>query len=203
MAIRNQVDRELRIRLAGEVDNMARNIIVLVGSIRKDSINVKLARALVKLAPQGFDFGFAKLDDLPLFNQDHDQNPAPEVERVKAQVKSANGLLFITPEHNRSIPTALKNVIDWVSRPYGKSLWPGKPAAIAGASVGTISTAVAQAHLRSMLGYLDVPTMGQPELYIRFTDGLITEGGDVTNESTRKFLQTFMETYVKWLGKFA
>lgn len=164
---------------------------------------MKLARALVKLAPQGFDFGFAKIDDLPLFNQDHDQNPAPEVERVKAQIKSAYGLLFITPEHNRSIPTALKNVIDWVSRPYGKSLWPGKPAAIAGASVGTISTAVAQAHLRSMLGYLDVPTMGQPELYIQFTDGLITEGGDVTNESTRKFLQTFMETYAKWLGKFA
>ena len=185
------------------VNNMARNIVVLVGSIRRDSINRKLARALVKLAPQGFDFGFAKLDDLPLFNQDHDQNAPPEVERVKAQVKSANGLLFITPEHNRSIPTALKNVIDWVSRPYGKSLWPGKPAAIAGASVGAISTAVAQAHLRSMLGYLDIPSMGQPEVYIRYTDGLITDDGDVTNESTRKFLHIFMERYVNWIDKFA
>jgi chromate reductase, NAD(P)H dehydrogenase (quinone) len=182
---------------------MAGNIVVFVGSIRKQSINLKLAKALIKLAPQELHFEFAKLDDLPLFNQDHDQNPPPEVERVKAQVKSAVGILFVTPEHNRSLPTALKNVIDWVSRPYGKSLWPGKPAAIAGASVGTIGTAVAQAHLRSMLGYLDVPTMGQPELYIRFTDGLITEGGDVTNESTRKFLQTFMDTYAKWLGKFA
>jgi chromate reductase, NAD(P)H dehydrogenase (quinone) len=181
---------------------MVSNIVVFVGSIRKESINLKLAKALIKLAPHELHFEFAKLDDLPLFNQDRDQNPPPEVERVKAQVKSAAGILFVTPEHNRSLPTALKNVIDWVSRPYGKSLWPGKPAAIAGASVGTIGTAVAQAHLRSMLGYLDVPTMGQPEVYIRFADDLINDDGDVTNEGTRKFLQTFIDRYANWLQKF-
>jgi chromate reductase len=182
---------------------MHRDVVVLVGSIRKDSINLKLAKALIKLAPQELRFNFAQLDDLPLFNQDHDQNPPPEVERVKAQVKLADGMLFVTPEHNRSLPTALKNVIDWVSRPYGKSLLPGKPAAIAGASVGAISTAVAQAHLRSILGYLDVPALGQPEVHIRFTDGLIDDDGNVTNGDTRKFLQTFIDKYVDWLGKFA
>src|SRR5262249_3459800 len=135
---------------------MARKIVVFVGSIRQTSINVKLARALAKLAPGDFHLEFARLDDLPLFNQDQERDPPPEIRRVQAQVSSADGLLFVTPEHNRSIPAVLKNVIDWLSRPYGKSLWAGKPAAIAGASVGTIATAVAQAHLRAMLGYLDV-----------------------------------------------
>lgn len=167
---------------------MALKVAVVVGSIRKNSINRKLAKALVKLAPSDLEFDFLDLGDLPVFNQDHDQNPPAPVERVKAQVASAGALLFVTPEHNRSLPTALKNALDWASRPYGSNLWAGKPAAIAGASPGAIGTAVAQAHLRSVLGYLDVPTLGQPEMYIHFTQGLIDDEGTVTNDGTRKFL---------------
>jgi chromate reductase len=181
---------------------MVRKVAVVVGSIRKESINLKLAKALVKLAPNEFECDFVRIDDLPVFNQDHDQNPPQQVMRVKAQIAAANALLFVTPEHNRSLPTALKNALDWVSRPYGKSLWPGKPAAIAGASVGAIGTAVAQAHLRGVLGYLDVPTLGQPEVYVHFTQGLIDDDGNVSSDGTRKFLQTFMDRYAAWAGKF-
>ena len=109
----------------------------------------------------------------------------------------------MTPEHNRSLPTALKNVLDWVSRPYGKNLWAGKPAGIAGASIGAIGTAVAQAHLRSVLGYLDVPTLGQPEVYIHFSQGLVDEDGNITNESTKSFLQNFVKCYAEWISKYS
>jgi chromate reductase len=182
---------------------MPLKVAVVVGSIRKDSINRKLAKALVKLAASDFEFDFLDLGDLPVFNQDHDQNPPAPVARVKAQVAAAGALLFVTPEHNRSLPTALKNVLDWASRPYGSNLWAGKPAAIAGASPGAVGTAVAQAHLRSVLGYLDVPTLGQPEMYIHFTQGLIDDQGTVTNDGTRKFLQGFMDRYVVWTRKFS
>jgi chromate reductase len=182
---------------------MPLKVAVVVGSVRKDSINRKLARALVKLAPSDIEFDFLDLGDLPVFNQDQDQNPPPPVARVKAQVAAASALLFVTPEHNRSLPTALKNVLDWASRPYGSNLWAGKPAAIAGASPGAVGTAVAQAHLRSVLGYLDVPTLGQPEMYIHFTSGLIDDGGTVSNDGTRKFLQGFMDRYVAWARKFS
>jgi NAD(P)H-dependent FMN reductase len=180
---------------------VARNVAVVIGSIRKDSINRKLAKALVKLAPKDLQCELVRIDDLPVFNQDHDQNPPEPVVRVKAQIAAANAFLFVTPEHNRSLPTALKNVLDWVSRPYGKNLWAGKPAGIVGASVGTVGTAVAQAHLRSVLGYLDVPTLGQPEVYIHFTQGLIDDEGNISNDGTRKFLQSFVDRYVAWIAK--
>ena len=160
-------------------------------------------KALVKLGSSEFEFDFLDLGDLPVFNQDHDQNPPAQVARVKAQVAAAGALLFVTAEHNRSLPTALKNVLDWASRPYGSNLWAGKPAAIAGASPGAIGTAVAQADLRIVLGYLDVPTLGQPEMYIHFTPGLIDDEGTVTNDGTRKFLQGFMDRYVAWTRKFS
>jgi chromate reductase len=140
---------------------------------------------------------------LPVFNQDHDQNPPQPVIRVKAQIAAANTLLFVTPEHNRSLPTALKNVLDWVSRPCGKNLWAGKPAGMAGASLGVIGTAVVQARLRGVLGYLDVPTLGQPEVYIHFTKDLIDDGGNVSNDETRKFLQMFVDRYAAWIAKIA
>jgi len=180
---------------------VARKIAVIVGSIRKDSINRKLAMALVKLAPQDFECEFVRIDDLPIFNQDHDQNPPAQVARAKAQIVAATALLFVTPEHNRSLPTALKNILDWVSRPYGKNLWAGKPAGIAGASLGAVGTAVAQAHLRSVLSYLDVPTLGQPEVYIQFAKDLIDDDGNVSNDETRKFLQTFIDRYAAWVAK--
>ena len=121
--------------------------------------------------------------------------------RVKAQIAAANALLFVTPEHNRSLPTALKNVLDWVSRPYGQNLWAGKPAGVVGASVGAVGTAVAQAHLRAVLGYLDVPTLGQPEVYVQFTKDLIDDDGNVSNDGTRKFLQSFVDRYATWIAK--
>jgi chromate reductase len=181
---------------------VARKIAIVVGSIRKDSINRKLAKALVRLAPGDFECEFVRIDDLPVFNQDHDQNPPEQVARVKAQIIAANALLFVTPEHNRSLPTALKNVLDWVSRPYGKNLWAGKPGGIVGASVGATGTAVVQAHLRSVLGYLDVPALGQPEVYIHFTKDLIDDDGNISNDGTRKFLQTFIDRYAAWIAKF-
>ena len=181
---------------------MARTVAIIVGSIRKDSINLKLAKALVKLAPSDFDCDFVRIDDLPVYNQDLDQSPPESVSRTKSQIAAAKALLFVTPEHNRSLPTALKNVLDWVSRPYGKNLWAGKPAGIAGASIGAIGTAVAQAHLRSVLGYLDVPTLGQPEVYIHFSQGLIDEHGNISNETTKHFLQTFMNRYAAWISEY-
>lgn len=132
-----------------------------------------------------------------------DQSPPEAVSRTKSQIAAAKALLFVTPEHNRSLPTALKNVLDWVSRPYGKNLWAGKPAGIAGASIGAIGTAVAQAHLRSVLGYLDVPTLGQPEVYIHFSQGLVDEDGNITNESTKSFLQNFVKCYAEWISKYS
>jgi len=180
---------------------VARKIAVVVGSIRKESINRKLAKALIKLAPKDLECGLVRIDVLPVFNQDHDQDPPQQVARVKAQIVAANAILFITPEHNRSLPTALKNVLDWVSRPYGKNLWAGKPAGVAGASVGAVGTAVAQAHLRAVLGYLDVPTLGQPEVYVQFTKDLIDDDGNVSNDGTRTFLQSFVDRYAAWIAK--
>jgi chromate reductase len=180
---------------------VARKIAIVVGSIRKESINRKLAKALIKLAPKDLECELVRIDDLPVFNQDNDQDPPQQVARVKAQIVAANAILFVTPEHNRSLPTALKNVLDWVSRPYGKNLWAGKPAGVAGASVGAVGTAVAQAHLRAVLGYLDVPTLGQPEVYVQFTKDLIDDDGNVSNDGTRKFLQSFVDRYAAWIAK--
>ena len=180
---------------------VARKIAVVVGSIRKESINRKLAKALIRLAPKDLECELVRIDDLPVFNQDHDQDPPQQVARVKAQIIAADAILFVTPEHNRSLPTALKNVLDWVSRPYGRNLWAGKPAGVVGASVGAVGTAVAQAHLRAVLGYLDVPTLGQPEVYVQFTKDLIDDDGNVSNDGTRKFLQSFVDRYAAWIAK--
>ena len=143
------------------------NIAVIVGSLRKDSFNRKLATGLARLAPADFRFTQVRLDDLPLYNQDDDGQQAASVLRLKGEIKAAQGLLFVTPEYNRSIPGVLKNAIDHASRPYGQSAWAGKPAGVIGASVGAIGTAMAQQHLRNVLAYLDVPTLGQPEAFIQ------------------------------------
>ena len=135
-------------------------IAVVVGSLRKDSFNRKLANAIVKLAPSDFSFKQVRIDDLPLYNQDDDANQAEPVKRLKAEILASHGLLFVTPEYNRSIPGVLKNAIDHASRPYGQSAWEGKPAGIVGVSPGAAGTAMAQQHLRNMLAYLDVPTLG-------------------------------------------
>jgi chromate reductase, NAD(P)H dehydrogenase (quinone) len=177
-------------------------VAVVVGSLRRDSFNKKFATAIAKLAPPEFAFKQVRIDDLPLYNQDDDASPAPQVKRLKEEIRGAQALLFVTPEYNRSMPGVLKNAIDHASRPYGQSVWAGKPAGVLGVSVGAIGTAVAQQHLRNSLAYLDVPTLGQPECFMQMKDGLFDAKGDIGPES-RPFLQEWMGRYVAWVKQHA
>lgn len=182
---------------------MSRKIAVVVGSLRKDSYNKKLAHALAKLVKGKMEFVFVDIGGLPLFNQDLEASPPASVTKFKNEIESADGVLFVTPEYNRSIPGVLKNAIDWGSRPYGKSSWAGKPAAICGASPGAVGAAVAQNHLRSITGgFLDMPTMGQPELYLTWKDELIDADFNVTNDSTKAFLQGFVDKFSLWTDAY-
>lgn len=175
-------------------------IAMIVGSLRKDSFNRKLADAIAKLAPAEFSFTSVPIDDLPLYNQDDDTNQAESVKRFKTEILRSNGLLFVTPEYNRSIPGVLKNAIDHGSRPYGQSIWAGKPAGILGVSIGPSGTAMAQQHLRNVLAYLDVPTLGQPEAFIQVKDGLFDDDGDI-GPASKNFLQNWMDRYVAWVDR--
>jgi chromate reductase len=177
-------------------------IAVVIGSLRRDSFNRKLASAVVKLSPQGFVFKQVQIGDLPLYNQDDDENQAEPVKRLKNEIKAAQGLLFFTPEYNRSIPGVLKNAIDHASRPYGQNSWAGKPAGVIGASISVIGTAMAQQHLRNILACLNVPTLGQPEAFIHVKDGLFDEAGNIGPDS-RQFLQKWMTRYAAWVKKHA
>ncbi|MBC7916751.1 MAG: NAD(P)H-dependent oxidoreductase [Rhodoferax sp.] len=173
-------------------------IAVFVGSLRKDSFNRKLASALALLAPTDFSFSQIEVGDLPLYNQDDDDAQADSVKRLKADIGVASGLLFVTPEYNRSFSGVLKNAIDHASRPYGQSAWKGKPAGVIGVSVGAMGTAMAQQHLRNVLAYLDVPTLGQPEAFVQKTDGLFDPDGRI-GAGSKKFLQDWMDQYVAWV----
>jgi chromate reductase len=177
-------------------------IAVVVGSLRRDSFNRKLANAIVKLAPKEFIFKQIKIDDLPLYNQDDDAAQADAVKRLKTEIAAAQGLLFVTAEYNRSIPGVLKNAIDHASRPYGQNVWAGKPAGVLGVSVGAIGTSMAQQHLRNVLAYLDVPTLGQPEAFIQSKEGLFDQAGNVGADSMQ-FMQDWMDHYIEWVKKFA
>jgi chromate reductase, NAD(P)H dehydrogenase (quinone) len=182
---------------------MSHRIAVVVGSLRKQSLNAQLAAALVKLGPPDFTFETQRLDDLPLYNQDDDGSQAPSVVRLKSAIKASAGVIFVTPEYNRSITGVLKNALDNASRPYGQSAWTGKPAGIVGISVGAIGTACAQQHLRSILGYLDMPTLGQPEVFLTAKEGFFDGSGAIASEGTRKFLQGWMDAYVGFVKKHA
>ncbi len=174
------------------------NIAVVVGSLRKESFNRQFAEALVRLFPTDVKPQFVRIDDLPLYNQDSDgAPPAPPVARLRDEIAAADGVLFVTAEYNRSIPGVLKNAIDQASRPWGQSKWAGKPAAVVGVSVGTIGTAVAQSHLRSVLSFLAMPELGQPEMYLQWKDGLV-EGGQVGTAS-RELAQKFVDAFVAWV----
>lgn len=175
-------------------------IAVIVGSLRHDSFNRKLATAVAKLAPPEFAFRQVQIGDLPLYNQDDDTNQAESVKRLKNEINGAKGLLFVTPEYNRSIPGVLKNAIDHASRPYGHSAWTGKPAGMLGVSPGATGTAMAQQHLRNILATLDVPTLGQPEAFIQVKDGLFDEVGNIGAEN-KQFLQYWLDRYVAWVIK--
>ena len=177
-------------------------ITVVVGSLRRESLNRKLADALVRLAPPEFSFKQIQIGDLPLYNQDDDKTPADSVKRLKAEITAAQGLLFFTPEYNRSMPGVLKNALDHASRPYGQSVWQGKPAGVIGASVGATGTCMAQQHLRNVLAYLDVPTLGQPEAFIHAKDGLFDEAGNI-GAASKPFLQDWMNLYVAWVKRHA
>ena len=169
-------------------------VAVIVGSNRRDSINCKLAQALARLGAGKFDASFARIDNLPMFNQDNEGNLPPEVVRFKNELARADGVLIVTPEHDRSIPAALKNAIDWGARPWGKNSWTGKPAFITGTSPGAIGSALAQQHLRSVMTGLGMILLGG-EAYITFKPNLIDEHGAIGDDSNRKFLQDFVDRF--------
>jgi chromate reductase len=177
-------------------------IAVLVGSLRRESFNRRLADAVARLGPPGFAFTQLQIGDLPLYNQDDDDHQAGPVLRLKAAVAASQGLMFVTAEYNRSIPGVLKNAIDHGSRPYGHSAWRGKPAGILGISVGTAGTCMAQQHLRNVLASLDAPTLGQPEVFLQARDGLFDASGSVTAQSG-ELLQGWMDRYVAWVRQHA
>lgn len=172
---------------------------LIVGSNSKRSINQQLAQGLVNLAKDRADFVFLDIAQLPLYNRDFDGTPAGQpFEDFKAKVRRCNGLLFVTPEHNRSVPAVLKNAVDGGSRPYGDSAWGGIPAAIIGTSTGGTATSMAQQHLRNVFVSVDMPTMQQPEGFIRWTEGLIDADGRVGNAS-KEFLGKYMDKFLAWV----
>lgn len=173
-------------------------IAVIVGSLRKDSYNRQLATALSRLAPAELSFAHSDIGDLPLYNQDDDANQAPSVKRLKAEIEKADGVLFVTPEYNRCMPGVLKNALDHGSRPYGQSVWAGKPAGVIGISPGAMGTALAQHSLRSVLAYLDMPTLGQPEIYLQFKEGFFDDDGNA-GEASRDFLRNWVNKYADWV----
>ena len=175
-------------------------IALIVGSNRRDSINRKLAQALIRLGAGKFDGAFARIDDLPMYNQDNEGNLPPEVVRFKNEIARADGVLIVTPEHDRSIPAALKNAVDWGARPWGKNSWTGKPAFITGTSPGAIGSALAQQHLRSVMTGLGMILLGGE---VTFKPDLIDEHGDIGDEGTRKFLADFIDRFAHLVTRLA
>ncbi|MBK1623063.1 NADPH-dependent FMN reductase [Afifella marina] len=177
-----------------------RKIAVLVGSLRRASINRTLAHALEKLGKDEFTFIYPDLN-LPLYNDDLWENPPASVLALKRDLAEVDGIIFATPEFNRSIPAVLKNAIDWGSRPYGESSWTGKPISVIGASPGRIGTAAAQVGLRSVLVTQNAFVMGQPEVYLAFPEGLIDGDLAVTDDTTRDFLKEYLARFGEWIDK--
>lgn len=180
--------------------NEKKTIGVLVGSLRKESYSRKMAHALKKLAPEALDLQIIEFDELPLYNPDIDGEDAPQPYRAFRQsVRSADGVLFITPEYNRSVPGGLKNALDVGSRPYGQSVWAQKPAAVLSVSPGNLAAFGANHHLRQSLVFLDMPAMAQPEAYISGVAELFDEDGALNNEGTQEFLAGFMTSFETWV----
>ena len=175
------------------------NIAAVVGSLRKESFNKKLMHALDKLNHPNIKFSILNIEEIPLFNQDNERPLPAKVAHFKNEITQADGVLFVTPEYNRSVPGVLKNVIDWGTRPYGENCFEKKPTAIIGTSPGAIGTAVAQAHLRSILTSIGATLLGLPEVYLVFKENLIDENFNVTDEKTKNFLQTFLNQFNEWI----
>lgn len=176
-----------------------RDVAMFVGSLRKDSINRKLANALAEIAPRWLKLNEVEIGHLPIYNQDFDDASPPVWISFRERIRAADAVLLVTPEHNRSVPAALKNAIDIGSRPYGKSAWNGKPAAVVSASPGGIGGFGANHHLRQSLVFLNVPAMPQPEAYVGGADKLFDADGKLVNEGTRKFLQQSMHAFEAWI----
>ncbi|QEE62012.1 NAD(P)H-dependent oxidoreductase [Salinibacterium sp. dk2585] len=172
-----------------------------VGSLATASINRTLSKALIRLAPKELEFTEIPIANLPLYSYDYDNDYPAEGRALKEAIASVDAVLFVTPEYNRAIPGALKNAIDWASRPWGQNSFARKPSAVIGASIGAIGTAVAQQNLRSVLSFCDSPQMNSPEAYIQMTPGLITDDGEVTNESTKEFLTGYMNSYFEFITR--
>ncbi len=180
---------------------MAKKIAVLVGSLRKESFNRKIALALQSMMPDKLALSLVEIGNLPLFNQDLEGASPDTWVKFRQQITEADAVLFITPEYNRSVPAALKNAIDVGSRPYGKSVWSGKPAAVISSTIGATGAFGANHHLRQSLVFLDMPTLQQPEMYLGHIDKSFDEQGKLTNDSTAAFLKKFMETFTAWVEK--
>lgn len=174
-------------------------IAVIVGSLRKESFNLKTAKALMELAPESLSLELVDIAGLPMYNEDLEETTPKEWVALRKEIKAVDGLLFLTPEYNRSITGVLKNAIDVGSRPYGKGAWDGKPGAIISVSPGNIGGFGANHHLRQSLVFVNVPTMAQPEAYIGAAADLFDDKGKLTNNSTRDFLKEFMEAFEKWV----
>lgn len=176
-------------------------VAVLVGSLSRESINRKLAHALEKIAAPHAEFREVRLDDLQVYNRDVDADYPANFKRLKNDIQSADAVLFVTPENNRSVPAVLKNAIDIASRPWGTNSFAGKPGAVIGASTGAMATALAQQHLRNVCVFVDVLMMAQPEAFVRYREGLIADDGSITDESVAKFLGNFVEKYLAWVQR--
>ena len=183
--------------------NSSCKVAVVVGSLRKESFSRKLALALQAMAPAGLELEIAEIGELPLYNQDDDAGPPPPSVAFKQKIAAANAVLFITPEYNRSVPGVLKNAIDIASRPYGKSAWSGKPAAVISVSPGVMGGFGANHHLRQMLVFLDMPTLNQPEAYIGGAGDLFDESGAIKKPETKQFLDKIMAAFAQWIEKTA
>ncbi|MBP0635363.1 NADPH-dependent FMN reductase [Cupriavidus sp. AcVe19-6a] len=180
-----------------------RDVVVLVGSLRKESYNRKLAKALIAQAPAQLKLEILEIGELQLYNQDLDDKPPQTWAAFRDRVRRADAVLFVTPEYNRSVPAPLKNAIDVGSRPYGSSVWDGKPAAIVSASPGAVGGFGANHHLRQSMVFLNVPLLQQPEAYIGGVDKLLDEQGGIASESTRGFLDKFLAAFAMWIDKTA
>ena len=173
----------------------------LVGSLSSQSINRLLSKALIRVAPEGLHMTEIAFGDLPLYNRDYDADYPPVARAFKRSIAAVDAVLFITPEYNRSIPGALKNAIDWASRPKGQNAFARKASAVIGTSTGKIGTAIAQQHLRSILSFCNSPQMNAIEAYIQFTPGLINHDGDVSEPSTEAFLRNYMTEFQAFIGR--
>lgn len=178
-------------------------VAVIVGSLSKSSVNRAFAQALAKVAHPRLDLEIVEIGDLPLYNHDYDADYPEAARRFKREIEAADALLFVTPEYNRSFSAAIKNAIEWGSRPWGANSWAGKPGAVVGVTPGAVGTAAAQSQLRGVVSVLDVALLAQPELYINIRPGMIDDNGEITDDSLRGLLTGWVERFADWIERLA